>query len=98
MTILANPSLHGLICVDKRIVFTCKVTNVAEGASVQYQWSIGDGQPKIGNRTFPMRVSSLSTIKVTCEAYVHGEVHGVPTQYGKDTVTIKPTGKLLSVS
>ena len=89
--ISADPPLHGLICVDKRIVFTCKVTNVAEGASLQYQWSIGDGKLTIGNNTFPMRVSSLSTITVTCEAYVHG----VSTQYGKDTVTIKPTGKLI---
>ena len=94
VSISADPSLHGLICVDKRIVFTCKVTNVTEGASVQYQWSIGDGQPKIGNNTLSMRVSSLSTINVTCEAYGHG----VSTQYGKDTITIKPTGKLLSVS
>ena len=93
MTISADPPLHSLICVDKSIVFTCKVTNVAEGASIQYQWSIGDGKPTIGDNTFSMLVSSLSTITVTCEAYVRG----VSTQYGKDTVTIKPTGKLLSV-
>ena len=100
--ISADPpsALHGLICVDRRIVFTCKVTNhVAEGASVQYQWSIafGDGKPmsvpRFGN-TFPVFFSSLSTITVTCEVYVHV----VSTQYGKDTVTITPTGKLLSVS
>ena len=93
MIISADPPLRGLICVDKTIVFTCKVTNVAEGASIQYQWSIGDGKPAIGDKTFPMLVSSLSTITVTCGVYVHG----ASTQYGKDTVTIKPTGKLLSV-
>ena len=92
VTISADPPLDGLICVDKNITFTCKVPNVA---GVQYQWSIGDGQPKIGTNTYPLRVSSLSTITVTCGVYVN--VRGVSTQYetqyGKDTVTVQPTGK-----
>ena len=95
MTISADPPLDGLkICVGITITFTCQAPDVAKGSNVQYQWSIGDGEPKIGDNTFPVLVSSLSTIKVTCEVIVREViVRGVSTQYGRDTVTIKPLGK-----
>ena len=89
MTISADPPLGGLIYVGKIFTFTCKVPDVLKVAKIQYQWSIGGGQREIGTNTYSLRVSSLSTITVTCEVYVHD----VSTQYdGMDTVIVQPTG------
>jgi len=88
VTISANPPLSGLICVDKQITFTCHVNNVDR--VLQYQWSINEGAPKIGDQTYTMIIHSQSVINVTCEVYV--QVNST-TSFGSNSVIVHPTGE-----
>ena len=92
VTISASPPLNGEICVGETIAFTCHVLNSDHHQQYQYQWSIDEEIPTIGDHTYTIQVPSQSVFNVTCGVYARlNDTNN--TTYGANTITVQPSGK-----